>query len=336
MFNCLCVHCWRPKEEIVPELKRVDFKSNTDNPIVIFIANEEVKVSEESRGSLFDNRTYGSLNKAVECGSNTGFCLGNLSTDDFPEDTVVEPHSNILRSNEDRKETSEDKSDIPPIQLPLKGKNMVQLETVTSSPKLKPITSLISPVDIKRRQVAFQRKSSRRKMLSDWGELFDLESLDIKSDGFLSQTDVGFSATFSGLYTTRDRLSAVISSKSILLLPGKVMGMFILKGNWKFQILNLNSSLNEVVDQFLFKESGIRLPLSFSQVGDNPPKNLSIHRMESTLASNLGKDFDAQTQGLVFATGPVNSKLCYKMSVCALRDIKKIVSFLCPENLPYK
>jgi len=58
--------------------------------------------------------------------------------------------------------------------------------------------------------------------------------------------------------------------------------------------------------------------------------------MESTLAATLGKDFDAQSQGLLFATGAVNSKLCYKMTVCALREIKKIVSFLCPENLPYK
>jgi len=335
MFSCLCVHCWRPKEEFVIEIKRVDLKPNADTPLGTYKAKEEVIVSGESKGSLFDICKNGSVDKAVDYGSNTRLWLGSISTDDFPEDTVVQPHSNIVRSNNGRKEISEAKSETPVTPVLRKAKNIDHLETVTS-PKLKPITSLISPVDIKR-QVAFQRKPSQRKVLSDWAELFDLETLDIKSDGFPSQTEVGFSGTISGLFTTRDSyLSAAISSKSILLLPGKVMGMFILKGNWLFQILNLNSSLNEVVNQFMFKESGVRLPLSYSRAGDNPPKNLSIDRMESTLSSNLGKDFDAQSQGLVFATGPVNSKLCYKMSVCALRDIKKIISLLCPENLPYK
>jgi len=342
MVDSLCGPCWRkwwPTEEIVTEIKRVDFKPSTDTPSVKSSANEEVKSSGKWRANLLYNCMYGPVDKAVNCGSNTGLCLGSISTDESPKDTAVKPPSNILLSNMGRKKILEEESEIPFIPQRLKVKNMVPLETVKTSPKLKPVTRLITPVNIQR-QMAFAKKSSRHsrhQLLSDWEELFDLGSLDdIKSD-YSSPTDIDFSRTFSGIYTTRDsRLSAAIPRKSILLLPGKVVGMFILKGDWLFQILNLNSSLDEVVDKFLVKESGVRLPLNFLRARDNPPKNISINSMERTLAATLGKDFDAQSQGLLFATGAVNSKLCYKMTVCALREIKNIVSFLCPENLPYK
>jgi len=343
MVNCLCVPCWkqwRPKEQIATELKRIGFKPNTNTPSAKFRANEEVKASGNSRGYLLYNCIYGPVDEAVNCGQNSGLCLGNISVDEFPEDSVVEAHSNILRSSKGREKISEEKSEIPFTTQRLKVENMVPLETVKTSAKLKSVTRLISPVRIQR-QMAFSKKSSRHsrhQLLSDWGESFDLGDLDsTKSDYFSSPTEVGFSGTFSGIYTTRDsRLSAVITRKSILVLPGQVVGMFILKGHWVFQILKLNSSLDEVVDKFLVKESGVRLPLSFSRAGDNSTKNMSINRMGSTLAAILGKDFDAKTQGLVFASGAVNSELCYKMTVCALREIKKIVSCLCPENLPYK
>jgi len=244
MVNCLCGPCWRKWrqiEEIVTEIKRVDFKPNADSPSVKFSANEEEISSGKRRAYLLYNCIYGPVDKAVNSGSNTSLRLGNISLDESPEDTAVEPHTNALRSKKGRKEILEKNSEIHFIPQRLKVKNMSPLEwleTVKTPPKLKPVTRLISPVSIQR-QMAFVKKSSRHsrhQLLSDWGESFDLGSLDeMKSDYFSSPSEIGFSGTFSGIYTTRDsRLSAAISQKSLLLLPEKLLGMFILKGDWLF------------------------------------------------------------------------------------------------------
>jgi len=51
--------------------------------------------------------------------------------------------------------------------------------------------------------------------------------------------------------------------------------------------------------------------------------------MAMTLADNLGSKFDAKTKGLTFCIGPVNSTLCYKMTVCELSTMEKILAIFC-------
>jgi len=111
------------------------------------------------------------------------------------------------------------------------------------------------------------------------------------------------------------------------------MGMFILKKvkeEHLFQVLNLNSSLDEVVDKFLFKLTGVRLPISFRKTEANLPETIIIRNMGITLSESLGPQFDPNNQGLVFSSGAVNSKYCYKISVCELSMIETLF-FLDPD-----
>jgi len=84
--------------------------------------------------------------------------------------------------------------------------------------------------------------------------------------------------------------------------------------------------MKKVVDLFLVKDSHACLPISFSNDEFNPPRIMSNSQMQKTIAEILGPQFDVKTQGLFFATGSVNSKFCYKMTVCHLSMIKKFFS----------
>merc|ERR1719419_307194 len=102
--------------------------------------------------------------------------------------------------------------------------------------------------------------------------------------------------------------------------------MNITKGGQKFKLLNLNVSLQNVVDTFLSTETGAKFPISFSESEDIRPKLMGPNRMAMSISQNLRGHLDIATQGLSFFIGPVNSKLCYKMSVCDLSQLQKIFS----------
>merc|ERR1712060_712696 len=85
--------------------------------------------------------------------------------------------------------------------------------------------------------------------------------------------------------------------------------------------------MGEVVKNFLMTNSdGVELPVSFNESENIRPKLLSSSRMAMTLRENLGRKFNIATHGLTFSTGPVNSKLCFKMSICDLRILQKMFS----------
>jgi len=171
----------------------------------------------------------------------------------------------------------------------------------------------------------------RQSIFSQWGDMFDGTPLLNERDSVQFQSVLSFE--FSEQVTSRefhssDSRHSSVKIEKITLLPGHVLGMLLAKKGYQFQMLNLKWSIEEVVDLFLAKESGARLPLSFCRNEMNPPGIMGSDRMQMTIAENLGPQFDVKIQGLIFATGPVNSKLCYKMSVCKKREIEKIFSIL--------
>merc|ERR550534_1297112 len=95
---------------------------------------------------------------------------------------------------------------------------------------------------------------------------------------------------------------------------------------FQFQMLNLSLSIEEVVDLFLAKKRGARLPVSFSGNELHLPTILSNEQMQMTIAENLGSQFDVKRKGLIFATGIVNTKLCYKMTECERSEMDKTFS----------
>merc|ERR1719357_1422561 len=140
-----------------------------------------------------------------------------------------------------------------------------------------------------------QRQSIRSKqsstwteqltLFSDWNDVFDdYGSFDFtKSGSLVLEKDSSWSLTDQ--LTARDsRMSVVFTPKRIHISSGKVMGMFMKKKEYHFQILNLNSPLDKVVDLYQFKESGRKLHLSFSETGVSRPKVMSRSKMKKTLA----------------------------------------------------
>merc|ERR1719474_135680 len=178
-------------------------------------------------------------------------------------------------------------------------------------------------------------QSRQQTLLSDWGDVYEgLDSLHFSHRGSLV-LHMDFSGSSSDHVTSRESRLPVVAgeTKKITVPPGKVMGMFLGKKDYRFQILKLNSSLHDVVNLFLCIENGAKLPVSFTETKINRPRIMSESRMAMTISENLGKQFDVKTQGLTFSTGSVNSKLCYKMSVCELSSMEKIFAIFCNGNL---
>jgi len=173
----------------------------------------------------------------------------------------------------------------------------------------------------------------KQSNFSYWGDMYDGTPLLNERDSVQFPSVISFE--FSEQLTSRDIHSrqSSVELKNITLLPGHVLGMLLAKKGYQFQMLNLSWSIEEVVDLFLAKECGVRLPLSFSRNEMNPPGIMASDRMQMTIAENLGSQFDVKIQGLIFATGPVNSKLCYKMSVCERREIEKLFSIFGGDTL---
>jgi len=107
-------------------------------------------------------------------------------------------------------------------------------------------------------------------------------------------------------------------------VKGMVVAMVVTKKGQRFRLLNLNVTLQEVVNGFLKVEAGASLPVSFTISSDSRPKLLPPDKMAATLKENLKGYLDELTQGISFFTGPVNGKLSYKMSVCDLEYMEKL------------
>jgi len=169
-------------------------------------------------------------------------------------------------------------------------------------------------------------------LFSDWGELFDANgSIRLSQNRSPQQSAL---SNWSDCTTQSPRKTefksesgASTSGPKIVLKPGTVMAMQLAKKESYFTIINLDITLQDVVKTFLSKNTGgVELPVSYEESANAPPKLLSTNRMAMSLRENLGRNFNIATQGLTFSSGPVNSKLCFKMRACDLRQLHKMFS----------
>jgi len=161
---------------------------------------------------------------------------------------------------------------------------------------------------------------------SDWGDAFfdSLGSIRLSH----SKRTVQQSVRSAWSDSPRKSESTITSGAKMSLRPGTVMAMHRVKKEYHFAVINLDNTLQEVMKNFLIKNSGgVELPVSFNESENIRPRLLSSSRMAMTLRENLGRKFNLATQGLTFSTGSVNAKLCFKMNICDLRILQRIFSF---------
>jgi len=164
-------------------------------------------------------------------------------------------------------------------------------------------------------------------VLSDWGSDYD----NVGSIRLGNRSPSNPQSVMSGWSETdgspRKTELAIESGTMMVLKPGTVMAMQQAKKRNHFILINLDITLQEVVKTILSKNSGgVELPVSYNESENIRPRLISASRMAKTVRENLGGKFNIATQGLTFSTGPVNSKLCFKMSVCDLQLLQRMFS----------
>jgi len=321
----MCLGCQKVSEETKRERSREDTKSILFK--IELSTYDAIWESDETNRSIDRVSKDRTLHKAVNSGS--------VHRNDFsthpPEERSVQPRSQIFCSNGEKTGIPTDTNEGDKAYLGVSVRTIIPLESIREAPS----SSLLEA----QRQISSLSSSQAKHLtlLSDWANLFDgCESGFTKSGSLVIQKSPSLSPSFLNEWLTarESRLAVVIAPKKIRLPPGNVMGMFQTKKDYLFQILNLDSTFDEVVDLFLSKESGNRLPISFSKTEAKRPTVMSNTRMRTTLSENLGPKFDAGNEGLYFTTGCVNSRVCYKMTLVELSRIETIFSLTCPENLP--
>jgi len=334
MVSCPCLNYLSRSEDTKQDDRNGDlrdtFGMNSDKEFEDAIGDDETVGSRDSLVLIstsggFKNETgkYGSSGKTGE-----SWWL-NKSVDIVAEGIGVDPHPPIILENY---HSLDDFFDENPINTQFSQDwSRKSVEITFPSTKLRP-ASKIPNSQKKTRSTLGSRKPT---ILSDWGDVYEgLDSLHFSTRGSILVFQPGISSTFSDPVTARESRLPIIPSepKKITLQSGEVMGMYLSKKGYMFQILSLNSSLDEVVELFLIPETGATLPLSFNENNMNRPKIMSKNRMQMTIEQNLGPDFDAKTKGLMFCSGVVNSRICYKMAMCDLSTIENLFSMFRRED----
>jgi len=181
-------------------------------------------------------------------------------------------------------------------------------------------------------------RNREETVMSDWADCYE-DAADFRMSNFETASfqrvygsawsDCGTSSYNSPV--PRIGSSFVLKKKSISprkmpCRPGMVWAMRLSKEGQRFKLVNLSITVNELVDTFLSVETGQSLPVSFTFTNLSRPKLLPAEKMRMTLSEILKGYLDEMTQGLSFFVGPVNSKLCYKMSVCELDQLEQLFS----------
>jgi len=172
-----------------------------------------------------------------------------------------------------------------------------------------------------------QRKQT---VFSDWGDAYydGVESMRLSNPiRSMQQRSADLSFFSDSDWRRSSGPTAIVTGAKMTLPSGHVMVMQLVKGGQCFNKIDINSSLQQVVDTFLSLNSGgVALPVSYNESDDTRPKMMKQSRMAMTLRENLGPNFDPKLHGLTFSVGPLNSKLCHKMTVCDLGQLQKIFS----------
>jgi len=157
--------------------------------------------------------------------------------------------------------------------------------------------------------------------VSDWGSAYE-DTLFVSSQ-FSFMASAITNATFSSDIPCLDDNPPV---SKIAVPRGKVLALCLTKYEQRFRLLNLKTSLEEVVETFLSPDGGRKLPISFTDSQKYRPRVMSPNQMAMTIEESLGKHLDTEKQGLTFSVGALNTKFCYKMCVCDLVQLQRILS----------
>jgi len=336
MVSCPCSNCWSISEDTKRDDRNGDEKGSFGIGATKDFVDAAVDESVESPDSVFFiSSTCDFKNDTERCESSrktkkSWWLSKSVNIAEEGIDGTLHHPSFLLND-----EASDDFCGKNPINTQFwstKKQKSVEMDAITHrSSRLRPVDSSKFPYSQKKRGSTVTRQQT---ILSDWGDVYEgLDSMHFSARGSLI-FQRGVSSTFFDDVTARESRLPILPSKQkkITLRPGKVMGMYLGKEDYRFHILKLTSSLDEVVNIFLSVESGPTLPLSFDKTKKNRPKIMSKSLMRMTIEQNLGPHFDPKTKGLMFSLGSVNSKLCYKMSVCDLSNIENIFSVFCRDD----
>jgi len=203
------------------------------------------------------------------------------------------------------------------------SKKRLQLREFNRSIPGNRLHPVVSRVSRKPTTTDDQRKQT---VLSDWGDAYDgFEDMRMSNPIRSVQLSENWSVTSDGPRTSS--VPTIPGTTKMLLSPGHVLVMQLTKGVPRFREINLDRSLNEVVENFLSTNSGgVKLPVSFTESDKLRPKLMKETRMAMSIRENLGRNLDVSTQGLTFSVGPINTKLCYKLTVVDRNQLQKIFS----------
>jgi len=222
---------------------------------------------------------------------------------------------------------------VPP---PCTIKNAAGIESAASSPRLWP--NVVVVPEPKEKAGTFRSPIYMRQgtQYSDWGDVYEgLPTVHITNRASFATYMSGLTSIWSDHMTAREScLPQPTSTPKKLTIPrGKAMGLFLGKQKYRPKLLNLKATVDEVVNLFLSVETGAILPVSMTETVNKLPTVMNSRLMAMTLADHLGSKFDAKTKGLTFCIGSVNSILCYKMTVCELSKMEKILAIFCVDYI---
>lgn len=194
-----------------------------------------------------------------------------------------------------------------------------------------PVLSRPSPGKIQAAGLSEAEERLRQQtVISDWNDAYE-EGGDFgfSCESSLRQRVVD-SSIWSDISTTKNSESGLVVKRSPSsplnwpVIPGMVMAMHLTKDGQRFKKLNLDSSIQDVVNTFLKTKAGPSIPVSFSYSNNCRPRVMSVSWMGMSLSENLKGLLDPTKQGIVFSAGSVNRKLCYKMSISELKHFENL------------
>lgn len=170
-----------------------------------------------------------------------------------------------------------------------------------------------------------------RKSLSEqsnWDQFFEsqtdlTESSKMLKDGSGETDDWEVSASYGSIPKAIPKQNYGVASAE---LKDKVFVSYITKSGIKCGTKDLSMRMEELAD-WLNEDTNSKnmLPISKSfSMGENSVSS-SVTFRKRTIAEAVG-NLDPLSQGLVFFVGPVDGKLCFKMSICDLEHIVAVTS----------
>jgi len=326
MVLCQCLKFWSETKNMKEDNDQHEDMKTTSSEI----HQMEMTPCEAVNSSIDSPSMYLIVKKGSSSNNNINYASSDMTT---PASKCVTTYPDVPNHYEVFSDESIKSAPVIDDASTLTPPSTIKNATGTESPAtwLCPKFVVVSEPELKAGSFRTPIKKGHGRQYSDWADLYEgVSSLQITKRASWKTCMSGATSTWSDHVTAREScLPPLTSTPKKLTIPlGKVMGMFLDKQKYRPKVLNLKSTVDEVVNLFLSVETGAILPVSMTET-DKPPTVMNSSLMAMTLADNLGSKFDAKTKGLTFCIGPVNSILCYKMTVCELSTMEKILAIFC-------